>query len=63
MKKVALLYIPAVFVPSLILAWLAVRSLRDQQFLLERQHSLLRQAVADAPKYLLTVHSVGYKLA
>ncbi len=48
MKKVALLYIAAVFVPSLILAWLAVRSLRDQQFLLERQQSLLYQAVADA---------------
>ena len=48
MKKVALVYIVAVFVPSLVLAWLAVRSLRDQQFLLERQQSLLCQAVADA---------------
>jgi len=31
-----------------VLAWLAVRSLRDQQFLLERQQSLLCQRVTDA---------------
>src|SRR5262249_31918090 len=48
MKKVALVFVLAVFVPSLTLAWLAVRSLRDQQFLLERQQSLLYQGVADA---------------
>src|SRR5262245_15463010 len=48
MKKVALVFVLAVFVPSLVLAWLAVRSLRDQQFVLERQRSLLYQNVADA---------------
>ena len=48
MKKVALVFVLAVFVPSLVLAWLAVRSLRDQQFRLERQQSLLYQGVADA---------------
>ena len=48
MKKVALVFVVAVFVPSLVLAWLALRSLRDQQFLLERQESLLCQGVADA---------------
>ena len=48
MKKVALVFALAVFVPSLVLAWLAVRSLRDQQFLLERQQSLLYQGVADS---------------
>src|ERR1035437_469944 len=48
MKKVALVFVLAVFVPSLVLAWLAVRSLRDQQFLLERQQSLLYQGIADA---------------
>src|SRR2546426_7668110 len=47
MKKVALVFVLAVFVPSLVLAWLAVRSLRDQQFALERQSSLLYQGVAD----------------
>jgi signal transduction histidine kinase len=48
MKKVALVFVLAVIVPSLVLAWLAVRSLRDQQFLLEKQQSLLYQGVADA---------------
>ena len=43
MKKVALVFVMAVFVPSLVLAWLAVRSLRDQQFVLERQRSLLER--------------------
>ncbi len=48
MKKIALVFIVAVFVPSLVLAWLAVRSLRDQQLILERQQFLLYQGVADA---------------
>jgi len=48
MKKVALVFVLAVFVPSLVLACLAVRSLRDQQFALERQQSLLYQGVADS---------------
>ena len=48
MKKVALVFVLAVLLPSLVLAWLAVRSLRDQQFLLERQQSLLCQQVTDA---------------
>src|ERR1051326_9466993 len=47
MRKVALVFVLAVFVPSLVLAWLAVRSVRDQQFLLERQQSLLYQGIAD----------------
>jgi len=47
MKKVALVFVLAVLVPSLLLAWLAVRSLRDQQFLLERQQSLLDQRITD----------------
>lgn len=48
MKKIALVFLLAVFVPSLVLAWLAVRSLRDQQMVLERHQSLLYQGVADA---------------
>jgi hypothetical protein len=48
MKKVALVFVVAVIAPSLVLAWLAVRSLSDQQFLLERQRSLLYQGVADS---------------
>jgi signal transduction histidine kinase len=48
MKKVALVFVLAVFAPSLVLAWLALRSLQDQQFVLERQRALLYQNVADS---------------
>jgi len=48
MKRIALIFALAVILPSLVLAWLAVRSLRDQQFLLERQQSLLDQRATDA---------------
>lgn len=48
MKKVALVFVLAVFVPSLVLAWLAVRSLRDQEFALERHRTLLYEGVADS---------------
>jgi signal transduction histidine kinase len=47
MKKVAMVLLLAVVAPSLALAWLAVRSLRDQEYLLQRQQSLLYQGVAD----------------
>jgi signal transduction histidine kinase len=46
-KKVALVFVMAVIVPSLVLAWLAIRSVRDQQYALERQRSLLYQSAAD----------------
>ncbi len=48
MKKLALVFFIAVLAPSLVLAWLAVRSIRDQQFVIERQRSLLYQGVADS---------------
>lgn len=48
MRKVAVVFVLAVLVPSAVLAWLAFRSLRDQQFVLERQQSLLYQGVTDA---------------
>lgn len=47
MRKIALVFVLAVFVPSFVLAVLAVRSLRDQQALLERQQSRLWQAAAE----------------
>ena len=48
MKKVALVLVMAVFAPSLVLAWLAVRSARDQQIVVAQQQTLLYQGVADA---------------
>lgn len=47
MKKVALVFVLAVTLPSLVLAWLAMRSLRDEQFLLERQQSLSDQRITE----------------
>ena len=47
MKRVALLFVLAVLVPSILLALLAGRSLRDQHYVLERQQTLLCQATAD----------------
>lgn len=47
MKRATLLFLLAVFVPSVALACLAIRSLYDQQFVLERQLSLIYQGVAD----------------
>lgn len=48
MKKVALVFVLAVFAPSLVLAWLAVRSARHQQIVVAQQQTLLYQGVADA---------------
>ncbi|MCI0745359.1 MAG: HAMP domain-containing histidine kinase [Verrucomicrobia subdivision 3 bacterium] len=42
------MFLLAVFVPSLVLAWLAMRSLRDQQFALEHQRTLLYQGAAES---------------
>lgn len=58
MKKVAIVFVLAVIAPSLALAWLAVRSLRDQEAVVERQQTLLYQTVADA-----VARSVSVKLA
>jgi len=48
MRKVALIFVLAVLVPSLVLAWLAMHSLHDQQFLIERQQSQIYQNVTDS---------------
>lgn len=47
MRKVAIVFILAVIAPSLALAWLAVRSLRGQEVVMEHQQTLLYQSVAD----------------
>lgn len=45
-RKVALIFLTAVLAPSLVLAWLAIRSLKDQQIVAERQRTLLYDGVA-----------------
>ena len=47
MRRFAVLFVLAVIGPSLALAWLAMRSLKDQQMVFERQQQLLAQGVAD----------------
>src|SRR5688500_3523519 len=56
MRKVAIIFVVAVFVPSLALAWLAMRSLRNQEFALERQRSLLYQGAAESTAKDILVH-------
>jgi signal transduction histidine kinase len=48
MRKFAIVFVAAVFLPSLLLAALALRSLRDQRIVFEQQQTLLYQGVADA---------------
>ena len=48
MRKFAIVFVAAVFLPSLLLAALALRSLRDQRIVFEQQQALLFQGVADA---------------
>jgi signal transduction histidine kinase len=47
MRKIAAIFILAVLGPSLILAWLAIRSVRDQEIIVERQRVELYQTTAD----------------
>jgi signal transduction histidine kinase len=56
MRKVAVILVLAVFVPSLALAWLAIRSLRNQGFALERQRTLLYQGAAESTAKDVIVH-------
>lgn len=48
MRRVAVVFLAAVLAPSLVLAFLAIRSLRDQQFVMERQQALLHQTTTES---------------
>jgi hypothetical protein len=48
MKKLAIVFIAAVLVPSVVLAWLAMRSIRDQEIVVQSQLALLHQARTDS---------------
>jgi signal transduction histidine kinase len=47
MRKFALIFVLAVFLPSVVLGWLALDSLRNQEFVFERQQELLLQGMSD----------------
>src|SRR5688500_18699183 len=46
MRKAALIFVLSVLVPSMVLAGLAFRSLRDQELIIERQRALLYEGAA-----------------
>src|SRR5882762_487603 len=48
MQRSAWIFLAAIFLPSLGLAWLAVDSVRDQQVVLEHQQAIISQNIADA---------------
>jgi signal transduction histidine kinase len=48
MRRTAWIFLAAILLPSLALAWLAVRSARDQQVILEHQQAIIGQDVTDA---------------
>jgi signal transduction histidine kinase len=46
-RKFALIFVSAVLLPSIVLGWLAFDSLRNQEFVFERQQELLLQGASD----------------
>ncbi|HWX54991.1 MAG TPA: HAMP domain-containing sensor histidine kinase [Verrucomicrobiae bacterium] len=48
MRRSAWIFLAAILLPSLALAWLAVRSARDQQVILEHQQAIISQNITDA---------------
>lgn len=48
MRRSAWIFLAAILLPSLVLAWLAVRSARDQQVLVEHQQAIISQDITDA---------------
>lgn len=48
MRRSAWIFLAAILLPSLVLGWLAVRSARDQQVVLEHQQAVISQDVTDA---------------
>ncbi len=47
-RKIAAVFTVAVFVPTLVLAWLALRSLRDQEIVANSQRAILHQSATES---------------
>ncbi|HEY6253892.1 MAG TPA: HAMP domain-containing sensor histidine kinase [Candidatus Angelobacter sp.] len=47
MRRSAWIFLAAILLPSLVLAWMAVRSARDQQVILEHQQAIICQDITD----------------
>jgi len=48
MRRATWIFVAAILLPALVLAWLAVRSARDQQVILEHQQVIISQNITDA---------------
>jgi signal transduction histidine kinase len=48
MRRAACIFLAAILLPCLVLAWLAVRSEQDQQVILQHQQAIIDQGVADS---------------
>src|SRR5476649_926323 len=48
MQRSAWIFLAAILLPSLGLAWLAIHSVRDQQVVLEHQEAIISQNITDA---------------
>src|SRR5579872_1177676 len=48
MRRSSLIFLAAILLPSLALAWMAVRSARDQQVILEHQQTIISQDITDS---------------
>ncbi len=48
MRRSAWIFFASIFLPSLGLAWLAIRSVQDQQVVLEHQQVIISQNITDA---------------
>lgn len=47
MRRYAWIFLAAIVLPSLVLGWLAVHSVRDQQVILEHQQAIISQSITD----------------
>src|SRR5215471_9828404 len=47
MRRSAWIFLAAILLPSLVLAWMAVRSARDQQVILEHQQAVMCENITD----------------
>lgn len=48
MRRSGWIFLAAILLPSMVLAWMAVRSARDQQVILEHQQAIICQDITDA---------------
>lgn len=48
MRRSVWIFLAAIVMPSIVLAWLAVHSVRDQQVILEHQQAIISQSITDS---------------